>query len=338
MPHVTVSIATSWNINKRIVATPLQAIWNVQSRIRTTRQTSWNIQLHLIVPRQVLWVVDDVTPGVTTNPCKPWLASANPFSRVYIDHLIVGNSRVYWEMATRFNDPLPWTFQLQFSEVGTPTASDWLNIGQPVVNTFYAVDTQRRLFGKELKTNYRIRLTTSRGTYFSPAQSVFGKLNKHDWLMGREITRKELLRLQKYTAVQGYLLIAKRSGTVCSCVDPLTGEVTNSNDTTCYGVGYVGGYYDPFPCTFFDLTTDQRSEALDLQARGMIDDQLREGRFIGYPTISVRDVFVDRDSDERYYFKKIQIKAAIRDVPIIVSPALLLAPYTDVIYSFPVSR
>lgn len=342
MPHIVVNALTSWNVNKRVYSNTRPVSWSVYKHVYSnTRSVRWSLLHHLTLTRKVNWNVSDESVGVPDLPkrgCNPWPASQSPFKRLYIDRLTLGNTSVYFEMDPRFTDPLPWSSRLQYSESGLQNADDWINVGNPTVNSFYAVDPTQRLYGKQLLSNYRIKLTTTLAIYYSQPTNVYGRLNLRDWLLAREITRKELLRLQRYTATEGFLLIARRSGTPCDCLDPVTNEVINSYCPACYGTAFEGGYYHPYACTFFDLSPDQRSETVDATQRGSVDDTMRQGRFIGYPILRYRDVFVDIESDERYFIKSVKTIAVMRDVPIVVAPTLQLAPFTNVIYTFPVPR
>ncbi len=336
MAHIIIPVNIVWNVASRVTGITRATTWNVSTHISTTRIISWNVGFHLNTYISIIWAVND-NPGqgvTTVANCLIYPQPSNVFSRIYVDHLIKGNSKVYWELNRNFHDPGVYSFQLQVGATGIAGADDWINVGSPVVNNFYAIDDTQRLFGKQLNTHYRLSLITGAGTYISQPVDVFGKLNKRDWTLAREITRKEILRMNLYTATAGYLLVAKRAGTVCSSVDPLTNESNNSLCPICYGTGYVGGYYAPLSCVFFDLPPDQRLEVRDLQARGMVDDRAKVARFIGYPLLHSRDVFVSRDSDERYYIGGIKNEADLRGVPIVVAPQVKLAPYSDIIYTF----
>lgn len=330
-----------------VQSSSLNVLWNVLQTLSSTRTTSWNVFQNLASTRVVSWNLLQTTNNslivswvvlAPTVICSPLPINNKPaFGRIYVDHLVAGPSKVYWDIDPRFLDPQPYTFQLQVGTTGNPNASDWVNVGASVVNGSYLDDVVQRLFGKQLVTHYRIQLTTPKGTYYSQPTLVTGNLNKRDWNLAREITRKELLRLNQYTAIKGSILKVKRSGTVCSCVDPDTGEVGNSQDPVCYGTGWVGGYYTPMDCVFFDFTPDQRLEDREIQVRGMTDDSIRQIRYIGYPMLYRYDVFVDKGTDERYYVNSIQNLAELRGVPIVVAAQLTPIPFSDIIYTLPVN-
>src|SRR5688572_20923419 len=156
--------------------------------------------------------------------CTPEVLSCTSpvFSRVTVSYFYAGNSTISWAMDPTFIDPLPWTFQLQVGHTGTNLADDWTDVGAPVDNVAQLVDPDPELWGKTPDAHYRVVLTTSVGTYTSDPADVLGDLDQHAWLNAQEIVRKERLRHEVLASPNGYLLIAKRYGPVCSeCIDPL---------------------------------------------------------------------------------------------------------------------
>ncbi len=64
----------------------------------------------------------------------------------------------------------------------------------------------------------------------------------------REIERRRELVLRLHSGQTFYLFKRRTYGTVCPiCYDPTLQRTTQSDCTTCYGTGYVNGYYVPIP-------------------------------------------------------------------------------------------
>ena len=115
-----------------------------------------------------------------------------------------------------------------------------------------AIDDQKRLFGKNLSAHYRLVLTTPAGTHVSLASNAAGVLNTRDWLIAKEIIRKEKLRLDNFAGQEGFLLKRRmqhhdNQRLRQEVLDPITHEVlstrgTNDPATEDYGVGILGGY------------------------------------------------------------------------------------------------
>lgn len=269
---------------------------------------------------------------------------AQPFQRVLVDYMVRGQSRITWQFARHFTDPDPatWLFTLQVAGHGTVPAhnadgslrtDDWVDVGSAVLNAAQLTDSATRAYGKTLTVAYRVRLVTPRGTYTSPTASSLGKLTKHDWLLAQEITRKEALLHEKFTSTSGILLRRRRDGTPCTkCLDRATGEVTLSRCEVCNGTRYVGGYLAGVPAVFCALAANDTREQRDLQKGGNKED-VTSGRILAVPGMYSGDLWVDRDSDQRYEVHKTGVAAKVRDVPVVQTVELRQLPFTDIAYT-----
>lgn len=256
------------------------------------------------------------------------------FSRLRISPLVAGGTIVEWELHPNFRDTPPHTFQLQSGETGLASADDWTDVGSPVVNAFSAVDPNPLPPGRWRTRHYRVKLTTMLGTYYSAPQYAANPLSRTEWLQAKEIMRLELLRLKDEPGTEGYLLKRKLSGDPCECLDPLTQESTNPDCELCYGAGFVGGYYAPYPCVWVELGRTSHRTHLD-DNRGTADDLpvLSGCRMLNVPQVTSYDVWVDKRSDHRWIIHRVDAAAEIRGVPIVVSCELRLAPYSHPVYN-----
>jgi hypothetical protein len=262
------------------------------------------------------------------------------FDRIWVFSHIIGSTRLEWRLSRNFHDPGPYVFQLQVGHTANQNATDWCNVGLAAVDTFYMIDDTQRVYGKTQWTHYRLVLTTPLATYMSTPQPAWGALDHRNWRQARDMVRQERVRLRYMSGQEGYLLKTKLYGPPHqSCLQWVTGEVTRPQCTVCYGTGIEGGYFDPIPCVYADLNTrtsrDHRDEG---QGRGTINDDLRvRARMIAIPQVEERDVWVDQDSDLRWYVHQVQDLVEVRGVPLVCEVELRLAPFTDVIYKFPIA-
>lgn len=261
------------------------------------------------------------------------------FARVVIYAQIVGGTRVEWDMHPMFTDVGPYTFQLQVGHTALTDADDWENVGLPVTNTFYAIDDTQRSYGKTQYTHYRIKLTTTEGTYYSRAEPMLGVLSAEDRRRAREILRSWTVRLQKTPAgTEGYLIKRRIYGERCTCLDPDTLDVNNPQHEECYGTGFVDGYYAPVPCVYAELGLKQRRERVDEQMRGSVHEgSVISGKMLAIPHLDSRDIWVNRAADLRYTINTIQSEAEIRGIPLIVTCELRLLPFSDIAYTLPIT-
>lgn len=275
-------------------------------------------------------MVNPKRPICDTNPCPP--ECENVFSMVHVSYLIRGGTRVMWEIDKDFNDTLPWSFQLQVGRYGDGTDDNaWTNVGISVDDSCYAIDGEKRNYGKLQNTYYRVMMATPNGLYYSRPASIQGILTHRDWRLSREIIRKERIR-NRYVAQDGYLLKRRLNGPDCNtCLDLQTKEVTDINCPECWGTGKQCGYYYPVSCIWADLSPTSHSMQLDGQ-RGTTLDIVNSARMLMLPIIDEYDVWVSKKTDIRYAIRGIQHAAEMRGVPLIANATLKPLPFSDVIY------
>jgi len=266
-----------------------------------------------------------------TNDCAP--NCSNVFALLHVSYLIRGGTRVMWQLVPEFSDLQPWVFQLQVGMTGNPNADDWLDVGQPMSNACYAIDPERRVYGKTQYTHYRVKLQTDSGVYYSQPTSKAGILNARDWRLAREVTRKEQLR-NRFAAQDGYLLKRRILGEACHrCLDLQTNEVKDPYCPECFGTGHQCGYYYPMACIWADISPKTRRIQIDSQARGATADVVLQARMMMMPLIDELDVWVSKRTDDRYYIHTIQDVSEFRGVPLVASVELRPAAYSDPIYN-----
>jgi hypothetical protein len=268
-------------------------------------------------------------------------APTDVFKRANVDFMLLGITRVTWEMARHFHGRPPLNFQLQRALTGSRLADDWEDVpGAAGVNVFTLSDEQDglRAIGKQLTVHYRVELTDGDGvvSYSSPASSE-GGLTKFEWLEAREILFRESFSGIKFSSCNGWLLKAKRHGAPCPvCLDPDTGEVTTSHCPTCKGTRWTGGYYAAIPATYAEITENPIRMRRDMQQnRGTVYDDVKKGRFLGLPQLYAYDVWIDAESDERYYLHEINVIAKLRAVPLIYDVELRQVEFNEVVYTIP---
>jgi len=278
-------------------------------------------------------------PGGAIDDCERVCAPscAQVFDRVQVYHAIRGGGRVEWELSSSFSDPAPYEFQLQVGRTASNDADDWTNIGSPVVNAFYSIDADQRVWGNVQWTHYRVKLTTVNGVYYSPPEPALGALSRIDWRRGREIRRKEELRFRKTPAgTEGYLLKRRIYGERCTCIDEMTHECRNPQHVDCYGTGILGGYFDAIGCSWVEFTLRQTRTHQDL-SRGTVNDVAVPARMLYWPQPNSYDVWVNATSDERWIIHEVSSIAEIRGIPLVANVGLRLVPFGDIIYDIPVS-
>jgi len=290
--------------------------------------------------RRVYWETVTTTVSQYQPSLIPgYVPTSTPFTDVKVDFMSTGGTRVTWQLSNQMVDGGVYTYQLQVAQTGTAASDDWINVGAPAVDAPALYDAEQRIWGMTPTIAYRVVLTTDGGQYTSPPAQAFGLLTVKDTLLRTEMIRKETLSLRTLTGVNGYLLKARRYGTRCSCVDPVTFEITNSSCPTCYGVGFVGGYYAPVYLTFASIPGKKATErVLYNETLGTDRPVTLRGRMPADTLISARDAWCAVGSDDRYYVHEIEEKVAWRGYPVIYDVELRLAPRSNILYTFELTR
>lgn len=165
---------------------------------------------------------------------------------------------------------------------------------------------------------------------------VYTKLNKYDYLLYNEINRKnELLLKSRYSGVTVYLYKAKTYGVICTeCANRTIKRPTQSRCQTCYGTGYVGGYYLPFTQTmanFIEVSPRTRRKA-DTGPNVPLAFQVG----INLPPIlDYNDLIYRPDSDEFYGIKSCKTLKFKESLPIKQTLAVFTILKDDVVYTLP---
>lgn len=323
-----------------------QLVWSVRAAVTVTRAVVYAVAYSptLTLTRPVLW---DVRAAVELTSEPTWAVQSTPpaaqtvghpftpFARVQVDYLAQGNARVTWDLSPRFFGPTPYTFQVQTSDQDDEAADDWVDVGTPVVDLYYKVDSVRRLYGKPRTPGYRVILTDGDGNrYTSKPASAYGSLDWRDWRLASEVVRKERLRHRWLVSPPGFLYKRLRAGPLCTrCLNPGTQTATDSSCPVCLGTARVRGYFPPLAVAFADVSLEQTKEKRSAQGLGMEQPASIAGRFIGWPMPMAQDVWVHQTADLRYLVGAVAIKAQIRGYPLVVEAELRRLPPEDAAYT-----
>jgi len=261
------------------------------------------------------------------------------FYRVEVWHMARGNTQICWEMSKNAFPKGPLYFYVDYGRSGT---DDWvvLNPNDPIIDDCCFTDPCQRTWEMLNDAYYRVRMVQpsvpGSSVVVSPPVRANGRLNKHDWLVAREIIRKEYLQA-KIEDTAGFLLKRKKFGVQCpNCLDWDTEEVADSNCKVCFGVGLVGGYYPGSVFTFSLDANWKRRITAGQPPKGTSSDITKNARCTLFPSIDTKDIWVRADNDERYTIDGYTVVASYRGLPLVGMATLKLAPATDIVYSVPI--
>jgi YHS domain-containing protein len=228
--------------------------------------------------------------------------SYNPFIYAKLFPNFSEGHVIQWSLDPAFNEELPYTIIVEVS--GTPIFDEIQYILPVEDNTFITYDKSNFKQNLASDTYYRVKLTTGNNNiYYSPT-ILFGidQYSRREYRLALEITRKEMLRMRKFTGSPGQLLKRKVFGVVnkkVNEIDPISGIALTDN-TEDFGTSIEGGYYSPIGIYF---STEETKQERNLTELGVNEIYTQSFRTIGYPTIDTYDIIVDSQNDQRWLVK-----------------------------------
>ncbi len=261
-----------------------------------------------------------------------------PFRRLTVDGHYSRIARnvfaVQWVLDRTFIEPGPWTFTLL--RFHNPTETESVGLEVATAQDAYLLEDRSAdpgSFGVNL--SYGVRLQDGNGVIYESqrvtTQSYWGK---RDWLLAREIVRKDTLLLQKKVGVRGWLLKRRITGDPCPrCVGP-DGAITDPQCPVCYGTGVVGGYYPAYEY-WVCMSASKRLVRLTSD-KGLIAANTESAWGHAYPTVDPQDIWVNYHTGDRY---RVQSEVAEtvrhRGIPLRIEMSLNLQPNSSSIYNVP---
>jgi len=282
----------------------------------------------------------------------PTSVDCGVFSRIQVATQPLGGTVVAWGLQLGFDPIGPLHFYVDF---GRSATNEWVPLNlTPLVDECFFVDPCQRGYDQLADYYYRVRLVTPEDknqfgyakAYVSTPQQANGLWNKPDWLIARDITRKELLYQKKKVnqTSAGVLLKRRRWGRNSPTTTEWdTEEILHTGAEIDYGTGKLGGYFRGvgFSVTF-EAPWSRKFKADDQAGTVHAGDEnprsiTRKGRALAYPFVERSDVYVRLDSGERFVVDKVASIAELGGVPLVVVLNLNLAPTTSIVYKIPLS-
>lgn len=239
-----------------------------------------------------------------------------------------------WQLLPGFTDPFPHFYQLQYSRSALAPDAEWEDVGLEAEDAFFLVDDEQRDRGSLMRAQYRVRLRTQRGVYFSPPQTANDGLPWSTWRQWRAQLAYHTRRLSRIDGIPGRFYKRRLAGPPCQACKPdmLTGEVLQPHCRECFGTTFAGGYYPAQHCEFLGLDTPGHFPHQD-EGRGPIDPlSVAQADMLATWAAETHDVWVSDWTDHRYFVHAVRVLVAIGNRPVVYQLQLHQAPFSHVIY------
>lgn len=237
-----------------------------------------------------------------------------------------GHKLVTWRMLPGFEPSAPIDFNVEYARSGGEFS---VVNPEPLTDQCFFIDPAQYDYNCDRDSYYRISFTyDGQDVVSEPVRAGAYFDNRHDWLLAREMVRRNYLSVKKYGGLRGQLLKRKRWGTRCTnpdCLDWDTKEVARRLCPTCAGTGIVGGYYPPIemwvketgatPNPTKKMTEMNLSQAITLEVSTP-----------AWPWIETRDVWVNLKNNERFIIEAVAPCERFAGIDIVWKMAMSLMP------------
>lgn len=264
---------------------------------------------------------------------------ANPFKDIRILYDGLGRTAVSWILDSRFDDPYPHTFELQFARSAAGFDAGEYQILTTGDKADYLLDSQFRDAGLPSAAFYRVKLTTPAGEYLSSAKGLQGNVNDRNVGLLRELLRKENLALRNDRgAANGYLFKRRYYGPACTCTDRNTGTLVSSACKSCAGTGYKDGYFPGVPYPI--LIMSDEAQRAEFTPAGPQEVRSLQARCLAFPPAGSKDLWMEADTSRVYEVKEYSIvgrlslhpvaaKMELRELPLVDTVSLIISSTKD---------
>lgn len=235
-----------------------------------------------------------------------------------------------WEVSQSIMDKAPWTFVVEQA----PTADGpWTADSPEVVNLNSWTEPERRLINKDLVIFFRVKLTTgSNNTYYSAVRAPYYDLNRREFLIARDIMRREVLHAKTMAGGLARVWLRSTFGPKCTaCKDPVTDDILDTACPICYGTGRNPGFYGPFDLWCVPTPT-QRDTVMAPDGTGTREPIVNTFKTIGFPHVKDGDILVDTVTGKRYYTDMVAQAVELRGYPLVQQIEGREIPVSDPVY------
>lgn len=236
---------------------------------------------------------------------------------------------VQWELYPDTLLSSPATYTLQVSE----GLSEWQDVAT-AQDAYYIAADYKYLFGQQNIRNFRVTVSDGVNYYESFVVKPHELWNRRDFLIVNEIIRRHGKTIDKYNGMPGWLLKRKNFGQKCTdCADTTwSSGSSNVNDdycATCYGTGFVGGYYDKVKMSVLGVENPRQQD----RSAGVIEPAVLTAQAVAIPEVMPEDIWVNEQTGRRYRIIQVQDTVVHRGIVVVSQMAMGPLPLNHPVYN-----
>lgn len=240
-----------------------------------------------------------------------------------------GYRHLTWSLKPGVDYPQDAVLSVEYARAGQ---DDWTQLATNLQQVCTWIDYDKRNYDKVTNDYYRLKLSSvSDGfTYYSQAESADSSLVYPQQSYARNMIRLAQKQIQ-LTGRAGVLLKKKTWGQRCPyCTDFANDDPINEHCHYCLGTGILGGYYPGIPMGLLDKSDQQQYR---IGQDGMQQTMIMNAKCVAWPWIHLGDVWVDSNTNQRFYIMQASVASRYRSIPIMYSLQLNTIELTDVLHS-----
>ena len=287
------------------------------------------------------------TPGPTTTAAAP-CGSLRPACSVrvcgsddfyvHVYPRVYGNTVVAWDASGVIEDPSDLEAQIEISRYGVTNVNAWTIVQAYAANTGIWTDTSQHIYGTSDNLYYRValRLPDNSVVRSEPVRTQ-DSIPKPLKATFNEILRRWENRGRRGELRRGRILKSIRYGNRCtSCRDRDSSVQLVSQCATCYGVGWVGGYYIVPKCVYAEMSPVEVDENFSIDRGFHSDGPKAQIKLMNIPQLYPGDVWVEDATDHRWLLGAMVHAQTVGTVELLTTIQTARFDFTHVVYQFPV--
>ena len=251
---------------------------------------------------------------------------ASPFKSLKI-FILANNARALsWEFSPGIEVPEDALLSVEYSRAG----GTWQTLVEGLPLCYCYIDKRVTNRNKYNNDYYRIRLDSADQQYYSDPQQAGISLSYPYSSQASNLIRLAQKEM-KETGRTGYLMKKIVYGQKCPICKQFEDDApVNEHCPCCLGTGFKGGYYRAFP---MNILQAGQSRMQGVQQHGATHSVILQAKCTAWPIIELGDVWVDDNTNERFYIQGADVASKFKHVPLIYNLKMHLIEQSDVLHT-----